>query len=100
MHQSLYGEVVEFVVGKVEDFKGWEVLRGKLGNFLDLIVLQIEVDELFEVLELLKSYSVVRKVKSRQVLEVAEILFDHIDNGLRRKLACDCFMRQLHSTGE
>jgi hypothetical protein len=77
---------VKLVVGEVQDFKIVKVLLAQGRYYTDGVELQVELLEEFQIAQLLHSHFVVCQVKSGQVLEVAQIFFDNVDDLLRGQL--------------
>ena len=71
---------LQLVVGKIQNFQVCEVLLAQHWYPLDVVELQIQLAQVPQVAQLLKPYLVIRQIQRRQVLEVAEILFDDIDD--------------------
>ena len=71
---------IQLVERQVECLKRREILSTQRWDLRDRVELQVEILEELEVSELFQTHLIVSQVQRRQILEVAQVLLNHIND--------------------
>ena len=89
----------QLVIREIERLQFGEIISHKWRDWLDIVVLKIDVNKRLQISQLLDPHLVVGQVYRVQVLEVAEIFLNDLNYSLGGKLRLNGFMWELYSAG-